>query len=77
MLALENALRRRKRMSAAVSHKTYHCSFCGKHQVDVRRLIGGPGGIYICNECIDLCHEIIHEDDPLPADKPQPAGTAG
>jgi ATP-dependent protease Clp ATPase subunit len=33
--------------------QTYNCSFCGKHQDQVQRLIGGPGGIYICDECID------------------------
>lgn len=38
-----------------------NCSFCGKAQDEVRRLIAGPG-VYICNECIDLCQEIIEED---------------
>ena len=37
------------------------CSFCGKSQEQVRRLIAGPG-VYICDECIDLCREIIEED---------------
>ena len=37
----------------------YRCSFCGKEQKQVRRLIAGPGGVYICNERIDLCREII------------------
>ncbi|HLC30122.1 MAG TPA: ATP-dependent Clp protease ATP-binding subunit ClpX [Dehalococcoidia bacterium] len=40
----------------------YHCSFCGKSQDQVRRLIAGPGAVYICNECIELCREIINED---------------
>jgi ATP-dependent Clp protease ATP-binding subunit ClpX len=40
----------------------YRCSFCGKSQEQVHRLIAGPGGVYICNECIDLCQEIIAED---------------
>ncbi len=40
----------------------YRCSFCGKSQEQVHRLIAGPGGVYICNECIDLCNEIIHEE---------------
>lgn len=31
---------------------TYICSFCGKHQDEVQRLIAGPGGVYICDECI-------------------------
>ena len=37
------------------------CSFCGKSQKQVKKLIAGPG-VYICNECIDLCNEIIEED---------------
>ena len=37
------------------------CSFCGKSQKQVRKLIGGSG-VYICNECVDLCNEIIAED---------------
>jgi ATP-dependent Clp protease ATP-binding subunit ClpX len=32
---------------------TYACSFCGKDQDQVQRLIAGPGGVYICDECID------------------------
>jgi hypothetical protein len=39
----------------------YHCSFCGKSQDQVRRLIAGPGAVYICDECVDLCREIIDE----------------
>ena len=38
-----------------------HCSFCGKTQDQVERLIAGPG-VYICNECIDLCEKIIEEE---------------
>ena len=41
---------------------TYRCSFCGKSQDQVQRLIAGPGGVYICDECIDLCQEIIEEE---------------
>ncbi|MFQ5517037.1 MAG: ATP-dependent Clp protease ATP-binding subunit ClpX [Acidimicrobiia bacterium] len=37
------------------------CSFCGKSQKQVQKLIAGPG-VYICNECIDLCNEIIEEE---------------
>ena len=37
------------------------CSFCGKRQDQVQKLVAGPG-VYICNECIMLCHEIISED---------------
>ncbi len=40
--------------------KDYHCSFCGKHKNEINTLIAGPA-TYICNECIDLCHSIVHE----------------
>jgi ATP-dependent Clp protease ATP-binding subunit ClpX len=45
----------------------YRCSFCGKSQEQVHRLIAGPGGVYICDECIDLCQEIIAEEQAAPA----------
>jgi ATP-dependent Clp protease ATP-binding subunit ClpX len=38
------------------------CSFCGKSQNDVKKLIAGPG-VYVCNECIDICNEIINDDE--------------
>jgi ATP-dependent Clp protease ATP-binding subunit ClpX len=44
----------------------YHCSFCGKNQDQVRRLIAGPGAVYICDECVDLCREIIDEESGSP-----------
>jgi ATP-dependent Clp protease ATP-binding subunit ClpX len=40
--------------------KEYTCSFCGKPKTDVKTLIAGPNQ-YICNECVDLCYDIIHE----------------
>ena len=40
---------------------TLKCSFCGKSQKQVKKLIAGPG-VYICDECIDLCNEIIEEE---------------
>ncbi|MBI2940234.1 MAG: ATP-dependent Clp protease ATP-binding subunit ClpX [Chloroflexi bacterium] len=46
----------------------YHCSFCGKGQEHVRRLIAGPGAVYICDECVELCREIIDEEQQ-PAQK--------
>ncbi len=42
------------------------CSFCGKSQRQVKKLIAGPG-VYICDECIDLCNEIIDEELAAPA----------
>src|SRR5660397_15413 len=41
------------------------CSFCGKSQRQVKKLIAGPG-VYICDECIDLCNEIIDEELSAP-----------
>lgn len=38
-----------------------YCSFCGKSQEEVKKLVAGPG-VYICDECIDLCNEIVAED---------------
>jgi ATP-dependent Clp protease ATP-binding subunit ClpX len=40
----------------------YSCSFCGKSQEQVRRLIAGPGSVYICDECVRLCYEIMEEE---------------
>ena len=42
-------------------NSTLHCNFCGKSQREVKKLIAGPG-VYICDECIELCNEIIFED---------------
>ena len=38
------------------------CSFCNKTQAQVRKLIAGPNGAYICDECVDVCAEIIEEE---------------
>ena len=40
----------------------FRCSFCGKTQDQVRKLIAGPNGAYICDECVDICAEIIDEE---------------
>ena len=40
----------------------YKCSFCGKTHEQVRRLIAGPGGVYICDACIALCNDIITKE---------------
>jgi ATP-dependent Clp protease ATP-binding subunit ClpX len=50
--------------------KQVKCSFCGKTQEQVNRIVAGPG-VYICNECIELCSEIIEEEyDDIRVDKP-------
>lgn len=38
------------------------CSFCNKVQSQVRKLIAGPAGVYICDECIDICADILEEE---------------
>ena len=48
--------------SRSSGRTTYHCSFCGKNQDQVKRLIAGPGAVYICDECVDLCRDIIAEE---------------
>lgn len=45
-----------------------HCNFCGKSQKEVKKLIAGPG-VYICDECIELCNDIIYEDSVRSASK--------
>jgi ATP-dependent Clp protease ATP-binding subunit ClpX len=50
----------------------YHCSFCGKNQDQVKRLIAGPGAVYICDECVELCREIINEESAPPASRGRP-----
>ena len=42
---------------------TYKCSFCGKVQGDVKRLIAGPDRVFICDECVSLCEQIIKEEN--------------
>ena len=45
-----------------MEEKKYRCSFCNKSQDQVRKLIAGPNGAYICDECVDICSEIIEEE---------------
>ena len=53
-------------------HDSYDCSFCGKPQDAVKRLIAGPSKIFICNECVGRCQQIISDDRPVvtPQSKP-------
>jgi ATP-dependent Clp protease ATP-binding subunit ClpX len=50
--------------SAGISDKKISCSFCGKSQEEVKKLIAGPN-VYICNECVVLCKDILVEDDKI------------
>jgi ATP-dependent Clp protease ATP-binding subunit ClpX len=49
------------------------CSFCGKGQEQVRKLVAGPG-VYICDQCIDLCQEVLEEDNRSTAQKRTKSG---
>ncbi|MFL2530226.1 MAG: ATP-dependent Clp protease ATP-binding subunit ClpX [Porticoccaceae bacterium] len=51
--------------------KLLFCSFCGKNQNEVRRLIAGPS-VYICDECVDLCNDIISEETQASDDQESP-----
>src|SRR5713226_3121856 len=51
--------------------KTLYCSFCFKSQHAVKKLISGPAGIFICDECVDLCNQIIAGRPPN-LSKPSP-----
>jgi hypothetical protein len=45
--------------------KTLYCSFCGKSQHEVRTLVAGPSRLFICDECVELCTDIIEPEDNL------------
>lgn len=52
-----------------------YCSFCDKSENEVDKLIAGPNSIYICNECVDLCKEIIDEEKVESKDEGDNNGT--
>ena len=54
----------------AGSGEVLRCSFCNKSQRDVKKLIAGPT-VYICDECVDICLDIIAEDRVLDQAKPE------
>ena len=58
-------------MAGRRGEEIVRCSFCGKTQAQVRKLIAGPNGAYICDECIEVCAEII--DEELEYDEINPA----
>lgn len=49
-------------MAGRMDEKKLRCSFCNKTQDQVRKLIAGPNGAYICDECVDICSEIIEDE---------------
>ena len=52
---------RMSKVSGSDSKNTLYCSFCGKSQHEVRKLIAGPT-VFICDECVDVCNDIIADD---------------
>ncbi len=52
------------------SKNTLYCSFCGKSQHEVRKLIAGPT-VFICDECVELCMDIIREESSPPGEVPR------
>lgn len=59
-----------------VSRVDYRCSFCGKAQTQVKRLVAGPSSVFICDECVVLCEQIISEDRAAPVPKAPHAASA-
>ncbi len=54
-------------MAGKISEEKVRCSFCNKTQDQVKKMIAGPSGVYICDECVDICADIIeeeYEDEP-------------
>ena len=49
-------------MAGKNSGNDIRCSFCNKTQSQVRKLIAGPAGVYICDECVDICADILEEE---------------
>lgn len=49
-------------MAGKIGEEIVRCSFCNKTQAQVRKMIAGPNGAYICDECVDVCAEIIEEE---------------
>src|SRR3979490_1413077 len=67
----------------STGEKLLYCSFCGKSQHEVRKLIAGPS-VFICDECIELCNDIIREESaadkggkPSKSDLPTPREICG
>ena len=54
------------------TEKNLYCSFCGKSQHEVKKLIAGPS-VFICDECIELCNDIIRDEVAAEAEQARPA----
>jgi ATP-dependent Clp protease ATP-binding subunit ClpX len=69
-ISKKTAAKARRRAERAIGRKlpkTVHCSFCGKPQHAVEKLVAGPRGVFICDKCVALCEAVI-------ANKPLPQG---
>ena len=51
-------------MTKTASEQVHYCSFCNRPQYEVGRLVAGPGSVNICDECVELCREILAEEEP-------------
>jgi len=58
--------RTRKEQSMESEGKAYCCSFCGKANQTVKRMIAGPNGVFICSECVTLCNDLIAKKELAP-----------
>jgi ATP-dependent Clp protease ATP-binding subunit ClpX len=61
----------RKRKAIQTRKRVYRCSFCGKSQEEVKTLVAGPG-VFICDECVQLCQAIIDKRPATPATQEVP-----
>ncbi|HJX38151.1 MAG TPA: ATP-dependent Clp protease ATP-binding subunit ClpX [Anaerolineae bacterium] len=62
-------------MSGVASEHVRYCSFCNRSQNQIGRLIAGPGSVSICDECVELCREILAEEDVPSSKTAAPIGT--
>ena len=53
-----------------VNRRSVRCSFCGKGEEQVRKLVAGPG-VYICNQCVELCNEVLRKEPPPQSPAPR------
>lgn len=65
-----------KALAKKVSKDELRCSFCDKHRREVKALICGPPGLYICDECVGLCREILEANGYVSVSVPRPPGAA-
>ena len=61
-------------MTSTTSERLHYCSFCNRPQHQVGRLIAGPGSVNICDQCVELCREILAEGEPCAPRSPMPVG---